>query len=273
VAQKTSSQWADRLIGHLLYLRGAWTEDKIDFDAAGEAMSEAHRGSLTLSGIDITEVKLSGHSLVLHGQRVALVSKAKGDPLKRVPAISSTTHMPFTLRQKDFRANEPIQFTILADAQGSFDAALDAIFADGLGQLARSVPSFWRCYAAAYFVDRPVADSAAQDVLECAQTQSKDVSPLAGLEPDGFVPVAVIQSTPPRVTHAAVELHISGVSTVYASVTPQGHPYDFQVLSAVGGGLDEVALQALSQSTFRPATVNGTPVAAGFEYSLSVQPK
>jgi hypothetical protein len=272
IAQKPPSEWAGRLTGHPLYLRGAWTEDKIDFDAAGKPTSPAHPGSLTLSGIEITSVKLSGHSLVLHGERVALVSSAPGEPLRRVAAVSSTTQMPFTLRHKDFKANEPVQFTILADAQGSFSAALDAIFADGMAQLAVSVPAYWRCYASAYFVDGPPASTAAQDVLQCAQSQSKDVQSISGMEPAGFTPLEVVQSASPAGTSAAAELHITNVCRVYATITRHGTPSDFQVLSPVGGGLDEVALDALAHSTFRPATLDGKPVPAGFEYSLRISP-
>jgi hypothetical protein len=181
--------------------------------------------------------------------------------------------MPFTLRHKEYKANEPIQFTVAADAQGSFSAALAAIFADGLVQLARSIPEYWRCYAAAYFVDGPPPTNAPQDVMQCAQTQTRGVHGVSGMEPASFTPVQVVESASPTVTHAAQELRISGVCSVYATISPHGTPSDFQVLSAVGGGLDEVALDALAHSTFRPATVDGSPVSAGFQYSLRISPE
>ena len=267
---QSQTAWSEHLIGRPLYLRGAWSEDKIEFDPAGKPVTAAHRGSLTLSGIDVSSVKISDGSLVLHGQRVALVASAPGEPLMRVPTVSSTTMMPLT-HHKEYKANEPVQFIIHADAQADFTAALHAIFVDGLAQLAITAPGYWRCYAAAYFVDAMVSPTASDDVLHCAEAQSKGVHPATGPSEE-YAPVAVLHSFPVQIPPVAAQLHLKGVTTVYADIDTHNRPFDFQVIQAIGAGMDEVALDAMAHFTFRAAAQDGTPVAAGFKFSMQVGP-
>ena len=42
---------------------------------------------------------------------------------------------------------------------------------------------------------------------------------------------------------------------------PDGQPYNIKVVRALGKGLDEKAVEAVSQWKFEPATKNGKPVA------------
>ena len=271
LAQSSTTDWAKLLIGHPLYLRGAWVQDKIDFDFTGKPITPVERGPLTLSAVDISSVKLSAKSLVLHGVRVILVASAEGAPLTRVTAIGSITQLPFT-RQKQYKANEPVQFTVASPSDGDFTAALYAIFADGLSQLVPSVPPWWRCYAETYFIDGTISPTPSEDVLHCAETQRPGTHS-SSFRSHGFSPVAVLQSVAPQSNHAAAELNLTGVSTVYATIHANNLPSDFQIISAVGGGLDESVLQAVSQFTFRAATEDGAPVNAGFLFSATFQPR
>ena len=45
------------------------------------------------------------------------------------------------------------------------------------------------------------------------------------------------------------------------TVTPDGRTRDIKVVSSLGMGLDENAVAAVSRWTFKPATINGKPVA------------
>lgn len=257
-----------RLIGHPLYLRDAWQEDTLEFDGRGQPVhpTEAHRGPVTLSGIDVSDVSVHGDQLRMHGTRVALIAPAPGSPLQRATSIGSTTLLAYSLRRGDkrfFRATERVQITVHANAKGSFDEALDAIFADGLAQLAPSVPAFWRCYAAAYFIAGPPSAHAADDVQHCASTQSPAVH-FKTLEPDSFHPPEVAQSFASRFTRAAAELRLAGESEVYVTVERNGLPSEFQVIQPIGAGLDEETLLAAAHFTFRAASLDGKPVRSGF---------
>ena len=44
-------------------------------------------------------------------------------------------------------------------------------------------------------------------------------------------------------------------------VGKDGHPYDIRVGQSLGMGLDEKAIEAVNRWRFRPATLNGQPVA------------
>jgi hypothetical protein len=267
-AQTTQADITNRLLKHPLYLRDAWQEDRLEFNEHGKPLhpEAAHRGPVTLSGIDITGIKHSGNQLRLDGLRVALIAPDPAQPLQRATSIGSTTRIFPSLMPGDKkfnRATEHIQITIHADAQGGFNEALTAIFADGLAQLASSVPPFWHCYAASYFVDTPPPANATETVQHCAATQSDGVH-FNGAEPATVTPPSVIQSSDPTFTRAAAELRLQGDSEVYVTVEPDGLPSGFQVIQPLGAGLDEETLRAAAHYTFRPATLHGQPVRAGF---------
>jgi TonB family protein len=52
-----------------------------------------------------------------------------------------------------------------------------------------------------------------------------------------------------------------GVVVVQAIIDAQGLPRDLKVIQPLGMGLDEKALEAVRQYRFKPATLNGHPVA------------
>jgi hypothetical protein len=271
-AQKPEDELSKRLIGRPLYLREAWLDDKISFDEKGRPIGDIHRGPLTLSGIDIEKVRISGGVLELRGQRVALIAPSTGKPLVRSTAVNSTTQIWPSLRSGNgrfYKAIESIQFTVHPDEHGSFEAALARIFADGLVQFAHTVPMYWRCYAAAYFVDREIAANAKQEVARCAETQSIEVHPPTGTAGDGFSPVTVLQEAPSAYTHGAAAMGLTGVSTIYLTVGVDGRPSDFQVIEPLGAGLDEETLEAASHFTFRPGTLDGKAIPAGFVLEVS----
>jgi TonB family protein len=57
------------------------------------------------------------------------------------------------------------------------------------------------------------------------------------------------------------------VSHVRFTVTQQGIPVGFQVVRAVGAGMDEETLKAVSEFKFQPATMNGVPVTSDLDVS------
>jgi TonB family protein len=220
-------------------------------------------GPLTLSGIDVSDISVKGKTLVLEAQRVALVAGKDGRLERR--GLLSTTLMYGTM-QKEYRTKEMVKITIHADATGSFDAPLKAIFANGLADLAPSVPSYWRCYASGYFQEGVGSGDAQRVVADC-------VDQLGKLNPTSTEDSApdMLTQPQPQGTREAAELGVAGESEVHIVVRPGGNPTDFQIVRAVGAGLDEATLQALSECRFKPATRNGVAVASGLAFSLRYQ--
>jgi TonB family protein len=268
-AQAKSDQVATKLVGQPLYLRGLWMGPNLEFDGAGKLLGTAHQWPFTLSGIDVTGVSVQGKELVIRANRVALVANSEGVLERR--NLSSTTRIFPSLRRGDgnkFIANLEVKLVVHADEDGSFDQALKAIFANGFRELAATVPPYWSCYAEGYFAEGTTAIKAEQTVEDCVKRRS-----LSGTEAESyrgqaaFADAQIVSAVAPTFTQLAASVGVDGVSHVRFTVTQQGIPVGFQVVRAVGAGMDEETLKAASESKFQPATMNGVPVTSDLDVS------
>ena len=148
---------------------------------------------------------------------------------------------------------------------GNFDGAVAKIFADGLAELSASVPIYWKCYAASYFAPAVVSDDAEEKVEQCVSTPGDS----SGTTEDGesafnvggsILPPTMTVQIPPRYSGIAGGMGIGSTAVVHIRIGTDGIPAGLQVVRAVGGGLDEEALQAASQDRFKPATRAGVAV-------------
>jgi hypothetical protein len=251
-----------RLVGRPLYLRGFWMADKLDFDGTGKLLSKSAIGPVTLSGFEMESSSVSHKGLVLKGNRAILVA-SKNNPwrLQRTSA-SSVTRMTFATGlpgdPKEYRFRESMQITIQPDANGNFDDALKVIFADGLAELARSVPFHWKCYAASYFVDGEPAVDADKTVQSCVRPWGdKFVRKIGG----AVKPPRLISQGENSYNAQASALKVTGNTLVNLVLTGKGIPVHLQIVRPLGAGLDEASLQSVSQYKFEPATENGAGVA------------
>lgn len=71
----------------------------------------------------------------------------------------------------------------------------------------------------------------------------------------------VIYSPEPSFSDEARKSKTQGVVTLILVVGKDGHTYNIRVGQSLGMGLDEKAIEAVSRWRFRPATLNGEPVA------------
>jgi TonB family protein len=253
VGQSPDSGWNARLVGKPLYLRGFWATDKLDFDGTGKLLSNPRLAPVTLSGVDVTSTAIEGKSLVIHGERVALVAKEDGKQgLERRVIQRGRSH-----------ASEDLKITVQPDSTGSFDGALATIFANGLAELSSSVPVYWKCYAASYFGPEGVKDDAEKEVEHCVTTV--DANAVAGVEPaynvgGKILPPKMTVQTEFKYSPTAVQMEINGTSVVHLRIGADGVPVGLQVVRALGAGLDEQAMDAASHDRFSPATREGVPV-------------
>jgi protein TonB len=70
-------------------------------------------------------------------------------------------------------------------------------------------------------------------------------------------PVEVVYQVEPSYTQEAREAKLEGTVLVSFDVLADGTPTNLQVVEGLGKGLDEKALEALSQFRFKPALLNG----------------
>jgi TonB family protein len=268
--QSADSKWNAQLVGKPLYLRGFWSASKLDFDGAGKLLSDPRLGPVTLSGVDVTSAAVEGNSLVIHGERVALVAKGDGKQ-----GLERRVIQPGD--KKKSHRSEDLQITIQPDLTGSFDRALATIFANGLTELSTSVPIYWKCYAASYFATESVKDDAEKEVTQCVS--AVDPSVTIGVEPaynvgPGMVPPRMTVQTPTKYSAVARQLGIGGTAVVHLRIGTDGVPVGLQVVRALGAGLDEQALDAASHDRFSPATREGVavPVNANIEVNFALNP-
>jgi TonB family protein len=86
----------------------------------------------------------------------------------------------------------------------------------------------------------------------------------AGIYPAGKMGVTVPQvifDPEPSFSDEARKAKAQGIVMLLLVVGKDGHPYDVRVGQGLGMGLDEKAIEAVNRWRFRPATLNGQPVA------------
>lgn len=70
----------------------------------------------------------------------------------------------------------------------------------------------------------------------------------------------VVYRVEPKYTDAAREAKVSGVVLMSVTIDIEGMPSKIVVVRPLGYGLDEKAVEALSQWRFEPATEDGKPI-------------
>jgi len=71
----------------------------------------------------------------------------------------------------------------------------------------------------------------------------------------------VIYNPEPGFSDEARKAKEQGVVTLLLVVGQDGHTYNIRVRQSLGMGLDEKAIEAVGRWRFKPATLNGQPVA------------
>lgn len=74
-------------------------------------------------------------------------------------------------------------------------------------------------------------------------------------------PPKLVSKVEPKYSDQAAKAKIEGTVVLYVVVTPEGTPKDLRVIRSLGMGLDEKAIEAVSQWKFSPAIKDAQPVA------------
>jgi len=77
----------------------------------------------------------------------------------------------------------------------------------------------------------------------------------------GVTEPQVIFNPEPSFSDEARKAKAQGIVLLLLVVGQDGHPYDIRVRQSLGMGLDEKAIEAVNRWRFKPATLNGQPVA------------
>jgi TonB family protein len=82
------------------------------------------------------------------------------------------------------------------------------------------------------------------------------------------LPPKAIHAPAPKYTYAARRARLEGDCIVELVVDAQGRPQDIHMKKALDGGLDKNAIKAVKKYRFKPATLNGTPVAVQIDIDI-----
>lgn len=87
--------------------------------------------------------------------------------------------------------------------------------------------------------------------------------------PDCLSAPRVISSSPPTYSEEARKAKIEGDCIVSMVIDDKGNPNNLHVVSSLGMGLDERAIEAIKKWKFEPAFKDGKPVAAKLTVQVS----
>jgi TonB family protein len=87
----------------------------------------------------------------------------------------------------------------------------------------------------------------------------------------GVAPPQVLFAPEPEFSEEARQKKVNGTVTVYLVVDTNGNPQNLKVLTPLGSGLDEKAVEAVSHYKFKPAAFQGQPVPVAMNVSVNFQ--
>ncbi len=97
--------------------------------------------------------------------------------------------------------------------------------------------------------------------------EALDNGPYSYNNPDIEVPRCIYRVAPEYPKYDA-KLGIQGATQLRCIINRDGHPEDIEVIRSLNSRCDGAAMEALRQWRFKPATMNGVPVAVIMEITV-----
>ncbi|HTZ60977.1 MAG TPA: energy transducer TonB [Acidobacteriaceae bacterium] len=283
-----------RFVGKLIFLRGSYMGDNLEFDMNGKVNGSPAVTSFTLSAFEVRKVKLSKHKLEFEADRYglhflgALPYEDDTKSFDKVKISKKPVHIAIERevivipKVKKEKKKEPTPQEIAAaqtlktrDAAGTTEApkpttsaatvetdkalaavspehsamvmnkALDSIFSTDIDpRMMAQLPDYWQEYF----------NSKSQ------HRQFMPADPNIKVVGEGMTAPKVLNSIDPSSNEYAQKYGIAGMELLRTVVDANGVPRQMAIARPIGFGLDEKAVEAIKNSHFRPATLNGKPV-------------
>ena len=277
------------LQGRSFYLRGGYLDNSLAFDKNGRLIGHSPQGSYTLNLVQIDKVRLTKRKLELQGVRYGLhflgtmanedptkaVDRVRITPKKKLLKITIDREQVITPKKKKHnrssvgssaesatgaRDENAAAAGVTTDPKGPASApsvtvnspahaaqllrdALGNVFANGLDKrMIAAMPEFWKLYYQSVdsHSDHPPSGVLRQsDVDQKAKLLSNIEAPSNEYAQNGGV---------------------AGMALYCAVIAADGKPQAIAVGRPIGFGLDENAVQTISNASFQPAFKDGKPV-------------
>jgi len=252
--QSTAPEIKARLKDKPLYLRGCWRDTHLSFDAEGKLVGQSLPVSFTLSGFKFRSAHLKKDKLQVEGTRIGV------EFIKEKPQRVSL--------------GQTIKIDIALPANGDFAPALDAIFADGLAELAPVLPPYWQRWAKSKLLPPDPGDAAKAQTPAPARVSQNNL-PTGDAAPGrvgGSIQAPRLNAhREAEFDEAARQLKYGGVTLIGLIIEANGMPTHLSVIRPLGVGLDEQALAAVQSYRFSPAMEHGSPVRVEVNIEVSFQ--
>ena len=272
-----------RYVGKLVFLRGSYLGDDLQFDVNGKVVGSPVVGSFTLSAFEIRKVKLSKRKLDLEADRYGLhffgalpyeddtksfdkvkISKnpvhiAIDRELIVVPKVKKEKKKKDAPAPKDLAAAQTSKAPNAATATATPQPATNSAATDAPGAVSPA--------HSAMLMNKALDNIFASDIDQAmmshlpdywqqyftSKSQHRQYMPADGsikVVSEGMTPPKVMNSIDPSSNEYAQKYGIAGMELLRTVVDANGVPRQMAIARPIGFGLDEKAVDAVKNSHF-----------------------
>jgi TonB family protein len=286
-----------RYVGKLIFLRGSYLGDDLNFDQDGRVNGAPTVASFTLSAFEVRKVKLSKRKLEIEADRYGLhyfgalpYETDESKSFDKVKISKKPVHISIDRElivipkvKKEKKKSEPTPQEIAAaqTLKTRDDAA--AATAPPTPATSGAAAETYQALAAvspahsAMLMNKALDNIFASDIDQSmlahlpdywqeyfhSKGQHRPYMPADAsikVVSEGMTPPKVLNSINPSSNEFAQQYGIAGMEQLRTVVDASGTPRQIVIARPIGFGLDEQAVDAIKKSHFQPAMVNGQAV-------------
>jgi TonB family protein len=284
-----------RYAGKLIFLRGSYLGDDLNFDQDGKVNGSPTVASFTLSAFEVRKVKLSKHKLEIEADRYglhyfgALPYEDESKSYDKVKISKKPVHISIDRElivvpkvKKEKKKSEPTpQETAAAQTlktrnDGTATAAPNPPTTSAAAETYAALAAVSPAHSAMLMnkaLDNIFASDMDQSMLSHlpdywqeyfrSKSQHRQYMPADAnikVVSEGMTPPKVLNSIDPSSNEFAQKYGIAGMELLRTVVDASGTPRQIAIARPIGFGLDEKAVDAVKKSHFQPAMLNGQAV-------------
>ncbi len=286
-----------RYAGKLIFLRGSYLGDDLNFDQNGKINGAPTMGSFTLSAFEVRKVKLSKHKLEIEADRYGLhyfgalpYEEDESKSFDKVKISKKPVHISIDRElivvpkvKKEKKKSEPTAQEIAAAQTLKTREDAAAATAPPTPATSGAAAETYQALAAvspahsAMVMNKALDNIFASDIDQSmlshlpdywqeyfhSKSQHRAYMPADSsikVVSEGMTPPKVLNSIDPSSNEFAQKYGIAGMELLRTVVDASGTPRQIVIARPIGFGLDEKAVDAVKKSHFQPAMLNGQAV-------------
>jgi TonB family protein len=233
---------------YALSLKIPYASENLHFDSKGQFVGSSPLGVWTTSGIlQVGKIVLKPNVLQINGNRILVALRASQGSSILVPIVTArSVHITIELESTTSNIDQ-------------LNQVIERVFQKQ--DTRKRIAAYWR----------PVPEDQASATFPAG---AQVTGMLEGNRPvygrlAGIVPPKPVHMEAPTFTQSAREKRLQGTAVVSVVVNEKGLPEILEVTKDPGEGLDIQSLLTVAEWRFRPATLNGQPVAVQISVEVS----